>query len=277
MIAYPLNDEDCLYQVTAHAIAAMERPDVRELAARLGTTASADAYLRRLPQREDGPEDTTCGPRVPCDVPQRVRVMASDPNCVERSLLRLALGELIDPRPIRQLMTIEVAPGVRHTLPVEDGEPVWLDPLVASPRTLSVGLHLVRNARGERSVPLTPVDALSWAVSLAGDLASSSVTWAKRHERAIHDVTRIASGLLPIEPAALTWALKLAVPEALAFGPDGASALMAAAGLLDNIAGTSASGTPKPVPGTSAPKQFDASASPGTPAPKQFDASARGR
>ena len=36
----------------------------------------------------------------------RVRVMASDPNCVERSLLRLALGELIDSRLIRRLMTI---------------------------------------------------------------------------------------------------------------------------------------------------------------------------
>lgn len=238
MIAYPLNDEDCLYQVTVHAIAAMDRSDVRELAARLETLDAADDYLRRLPQREDGPDDEApCAPHVQCDVPQRVRVMASDPNCVERSLLRLALGELIDPRLIRQLMTIDLAPGVRHTLPVEGGEPIWLEPAKAPRNALRAGVHLVRNARGEQGEPLAPLQALDWAVRLVGDDASASPTSKNRHDRAMTDVSRIAEGLLPLEPAALSWALKLAVPEAMLFGPEGRSALMSAAGLLDSLLG----------------------------------------
>ena len=238
MISYPLNDEDCLYPITVHAIVAMDRDDVRELAARLETLDAADEYLRRLPQLEDGPDDDTpCAPHVQCDVPQRVRVIPRDPNCVERALARMALGELIDPRLVRHLMTIDLAPGVRHTLLVEDGEPIWLEPARAPRNALRAGVHLVRNARGDQGAPLAPVQALDWAVRLIGDDASASPTTQNRHDRAMTDVARIADGLLPIEPAALSWALKLAVPEAMLFGPEGRSALMSAAGLLDNLLG----------------------------------------
>jgi hypothetical protein len=257
MIAAPLNDEDCLGPITARVFAALQRPDVRELAARLGTLDAADRYLRMLPQLDDGPDDPTPGPRVQCDVPQRVRVLAKDPNCVERALTRMALGELINPRPVRQLMTVQLGPALRHTLLVEDGEPVWLDPAV--PRNaLRAGLYrMVRNASGDQGEPLAPIDALRWVVGLASEPASKSATGRVRHRRATLDVGRIARGLLPIEPAALSWALKAAVPEALLFGPEGSLALMAAANVLDAVAGTppsttsSSTGTP-PATSTSA-------------------------
>jgi len=237
VIAEPLNDEPCLWRVTERAVAALQRPDMHELAARLGTLDAADRYIRLLPQREDGADDATPGPRVQCDVPQRVRPMAEDPNCVERGLMRMALGELIDPRPVRQLMTIELDSGLRHTMLVEDGEPVWLDPLV--PRNaLYAGLHLFRNASGLLGLALPAVDALNWAVNLAKDGVKEGTKWVARHQDAVKDVARIAGGLLPLNPSALTWALSLAVPEAIAFGPDGISALMSAAKLLDSIVDT---------------------------------------
>ena len=74
---------------------------------------------------------------------------------------------------------------------------------------MRAGLHLARNASGLLGAVLAPVDALGWAVNLAGDAAKQSVTWLARHQRAVADVARIAGGLLPIEPAALTWALKI--------------------------------------------------------------------
>ncbi len=53
------------------------------------------------------------------DVSQRVRIPAANPNCVERSALYLAAGEIIDPRPLRQLATIHTPIGP-HTFPVEE-------------------------------------------------------------------------------------------------------------------------------------------------------------
>jgi hypothetical protein len=236
MIVEPLNDEDCLSQATAHAVAAMQREDVRELAARLGSIEAVVRYLRRLPQTDDGPDDWTPGERITCDVPQRARVPASSPNCFERAILYLALAELIDPRRLRCLMTIELGKNERHTFPVEEWEPVVLNPDRAPRNALAAGVHLVRNARGDRGAPLSSVDALSWAVHLVGDVASQSATWAVRHRRALEDVARVAQGAVPKDPATLAWALKLAAPEAIAFGPEGEVALLAASALLDQLA-----------------------------------------
>jgi hypothetical protein len=237
MLAEPLNDLECLEQATSLAAAAVARPELHELAARLGSVAEAVTYIRRLPQRDDRPNDPTPGPRVACDTPQRSRVPAADPNCWERAILYLALAELLDPDRIRQLVTIELPSGERHTFPIEDGVPVWLDPIVR-PNTLAAGLHRARNASGETGTALVPIDALSWAVHLAGDVVRDAPALAARHARAVHDVKRISHGLAPKEPAALSWALNVAVPEALAFGVGSHPALLAAAGLLDAIAGS---------------------------------------
>lgn len=246
MLAAPLNDEDCLSLMMPHAVAAIARADVRELAARLRTIAAVVRYLRRMPQRDDGPDDRTKGPRVACDVPQRVRVPAPDPNCVERALLYLALAELIAPWGVRYLATIELdgpSGRVRHTFPVEDGEPVSLDPDVAPPHTLAAGLHLMRNASGDVGAPLSRLGSLRWAVDLAGDLVKrGGGVDALRHSRAVRDVERIARGMLPVEPATLAWALRVAVPAVVPFGPEGTLALEAAAALLDELGTATAPG-----------------------------------
>lgn len=261
MITAPLNDEACLSKITAWANTASRRADIRELAQRLGTREAVIDHIRSLPQLDDGATDDTPGPRIACDVPQRVRINPLDPNCVERSVLAIALLEVLEPGRTYRLMTIDLAPGVRHTFPVESyvdlsGDPMvaplWLEPAV--PRNaLAAGLHLVRNARGDHGGLLAPLDALSWAVGLAGDVAAQSGRWVARHQRALQDVARIAAGKLPRESNALGWALRLAVPEALAFGPDGEHALLSAAGLLDELLGPTPStpSSPSPSPSSS--------------------------
>ena len=118
VIGNPINDVTCLARITDAAAEAVDTDPVRNLAMRFESMPELAAWIRSLPQRNDmgDPDD---GPRVACpDVSQRVRIPAADPNCVERSALYLAAGEIIDPRPLRQLATIHTPIGP-HTFPVE--------------------------------------------------------------------------------------------------------------------------------------------------------------
>src|SRR5205823_15002192 len=87
------------------------------------------AWIRTLPQRDDD-GDKKDGPKVEaCEPPQRLRIPAEDPNCVERSALYIAVAELIDAAPTRQLATLDTPIGL-HTFPIENGAPIILDPRV---------------------------------------------------------------------------------------------------------------------------------------------------
>ena len=79
MIGDPLNDIDCLELVTAQAESATESAAVRELAQRFGRTRNLARWIRKLPQKNDDGKSTE-GPRVACDVPQRLRLPADDPK-----------------------------------------------------------------------------------------------------------------------------------------------------------------------------------------------------
>jgi len=184
MIAEPLNDQACLQAVTETAARYRQRRAVRELAAQLRSTEELAAYLRELPQRDDQ-GDPADGPRIDCgDTTQRLRIPADDPNCVERSALYLAAGELIDPSAVRQLATIDTPAG-RHTFPLEDGRPVVLDPML--PRNaLSLGLWAIRNAAGDPNV--------SDALALALDLADASAPRNARIGAARVAIERALSG-----------------------------------------------------------------------------------
>src|SRR5258707_500866 len=60
-----------------------------ELAAKSSTTAALADWIRSLPQRDDH-GDKADGPKVDeCRPPQRLRLPAPDPNCVERAALYL--------------------------------------------------------------------------------------------------------------------------------------------------------------------------------------------
>jgi hypothetical protein len=157
VIWWPFNDFDCLTGITRYMVANLARPDVVALARRFRSTAQLAEWLRDLPQRNDDGDERD-GPRLQCDVSQRVRIAPADPNCVERALTYIILAEHIDPRPLRQLATIDTPLG-RHTLPVENGEAVILDPR-QQPAQLGAQFLALRNltVRG----PLPPRVGLAW-------------------------------------------------------------------------------------------------------------------
>ncbi len=167
MIADPINDRKCLSTITEimRALVAERPPALVELASRFATTAELVAWIRSTPQRDDT-GDPNDGPKVmACSPPQRLRFAAPDGNCVERAKDYVVIAEVIDPGPTRALVTIDV-PGGRHTFPIENGEPVVLDPLHT--RNALVG-SLFKLDRGP--VAITPSEAADWIATLAQEPA----------------------------------------------------------------------------------------------------------
>lgn len=166
MIGHPFNDADCLGPASrlAQSLVDERDPVLVELAQRYPTIDDLITYYRSLPQRDDlgDPYD---GPRLKaCNPSQRLVVGSSEPNCFERSVGWIAAAELIDPRPHRQLATVDTPIGM-HTLPLEDGEPVILNPDPELTRErLKFGLAI--SAPGPVSVE--PRNAIGWTVDLAG-------------------------------------------------------------------------------------------------------------
>lgn len=163
MIGIPLNDFDCLApisEIVADLVA--RRPAwLVDLAAQYPTREGIDEYIRGLPQRDDDgdPDD---GPRVDeCIPPQRLQIPSPHPNCVERTALRLVLTEVIDPRPVYQMATIDTPIG-KHTFPVENGAPIILDP-----RLPPNCLDCPTAALVGKKVPIDPRAALAWTAQLA--------------------------------------------------------------------------------------------------------------
>ena len=217
MIGEPLNDVACLELITEQAEDATETEGVRELAERFSSTAELARWLRALPQKNDDGQ-TNDGPRVPCDVPQRLRLPADDPNCVERSALYLSVAELIDPEPFRQLATIATPRG-RHTFVVEDDLPVNLDPRV--PRNaLDAGMHRIL---GEPRVE----DELEWILALAEEPAQHLINGEERLRNAETAITALRTGrCLPRNAVEdLGFAIAVADRAAGLFGDSGVDAV----------------------------------------------------
>ncbi len=231
MIGAPVNDLTCLGEITAEVAALVERraPKLVELAAEYGSTEALAAWIRSLPQRDDN-GDPDEGPKVDgCDPPQRLRIPAPDPNCVERSCLHMAVAELIDPGPVRQLATITTPVG-RHTFLVENGDPVILDPAV--PRNaLEAGLYQMT----DRHVGLTPEEQVDWIAGIAEEPARGFRNGARRVRHARDAMRRLLRGM-PLAPRLVpdvVFTLVLAEREAHLFGARGVAVQRAVMATLD--------------------------------------------
>ena len=219
MIGLPFNDLRCLGSIT-EVIAELVKtqdPVIVDIASKHPTTESLAAWIRTLPQRDDDGE-TKDGPKVEaCDPPQRLRIPAPDPNCVERSALYIAVAELIDPDANRQLATLDTPIGL-HTFPIEDGAPVILDPRV--PRNC-LDCGVVMTAPGP--VVVDAHDAIEWSAHLAADGAGTANirNGASRVRRARNAVMRLVDeGTLPApsEVDAMGWMFALAEQAARRYG-----------------------------------------------------------
>ena len=145
----PMNDQDCLGKLHDAVRKFAETEQAHRLAAMFETKGELVEYIRELDQRDDlgNPRD---GPRIPCDVMQRLRLPAWDPNCFERVALFLSIMMLIKPEAEITSATMMSDNGL-HTFPVEirDRVPrvVVLDPKTSQLRNaMSATAYKLRNA-----------------------------------------------------------------------------------------------------------------------------------
>jgi len=236
VIAAPLNDRECLDAITAIVakLVVDDDPTIAELAARYPTKAALIAWLRSLPQRDD--DGAPCdGPKVEaCNPPQRLRIAPPDPNCVERAALFCAVAEKLDPASPRQLATVETPTG-QHTFPIENDEPVVLDPTV-SRNALKGGLY--RNAPAP--VRLTPTEAVDWICDLATEPAPrfrGGLGLVETAREAMRGILR-GFGVADEDVDDVALVLALAEREARAFGPCGVTVVLTTAEALAELDAT---------------------------------------
>lgn len=220
MIALPFNDHGCLGSITDHVagLVAARDPALVALAERYPTTDQLTAYIRTVPHRDDMGDESD-GPRVhACQPSQRLRLpVTEDGNCVEKASLYLAVAELIDPHPVRQLATLELPIGL-HTFPIENGAPVILDPQV--PRNcLACGIA----ASNDGPAQIDTRDAIDWAGQLA-EMGGGSVRNGWSRVRVARDAVSdlIERGTPPTSPEvieAIGWMFALAESAARKIGP----------------------------------------------------------
>lgn len=126
MIIAPINDVDCLSQLTTMVRELARTTLVRLVARHLGTREATIEWLQLKPQEDDdGSEPVQF---FSCDVPQRLRLFADAPNCVERAsdaaIVLEALEQMqMSPPMTRALATIDHP--VRHTGLVEKNGARW--------------------------------------------------------------------------------------------------------------------------------------------------------
>lgn len=234
MIGIPANDYQCMGTITEHIAGLVQDRDatLTALAAQHPTTDSLVEWIRGLPQRDDlgAAED---GPKIHACVPsQRLRLAPEDPNCVERAALYLGVAELIDPQPVRQLATIETDIGA-HTLPLENGAPVILDPRVTR-NSAHAGLMLL-----EEPIPLSPRDAVEWTAQLAEQGAVNVRNGSSQVHQAREAIGKILDGKPPAnrdEVEHIAWLLSLAEQVARRYGPEALSIVRATAQAVSELA-----------------------------------------
>jgi len=218
VIALPFNDLKCLGSITEVVAELVANRDavIEEIAKKHETTDSLADYIRGLPQRDDDGEKDD-GPKVEeCKPVQRLRLPAEDPNCVERAALYVAAAELIDPRPVRQLATLDTPVGL-HTFPVENGAPVILDPRVTR-NALEGGMYL----HAQAPIQIDPHDAIEWTAQLAEAGAANFRNGPSRVRKARNAIFQLVDEGVP--PAsdevieAIGWLLGLAEKVARRYG-----------------------------------------------------------
>jgi hypothetical protein len=218
VIGLPFNDRRCLGQITEVVAELVEVRDplLLQIAETHPTIDSLAAWIRTLPQRDDAGEEGD-GPKVDaCEPPQRLRIPAPDPNCVERAALYLGVAELIEPRAVRQLATLDTPVGL-HTFPVENGAPVVLDPRL--PRNgLDLGMALAQPA----PIAIEAREAIEWTAQLA-EAGAAPYRNGPTRVRNARDAIRmlVDEGVAPADEAtvdAMAWLLSLAERVARKYG-----------------------------------------------------------
>jgi hypothetical protein len=121
VILDPVNDGECLGQLTTIARELVPTTVIQSVARRLSSREAIVRWFQSLPQANDTGQEPVRF--IQCDVPQRARLLPDDPNCVERATGAMMLLEVVDPKTPRALATVEKP--ARHTGLVEKHGARW--------------------------------------------------------------------------------------------------------------------------------------------------------
>lgn len=238
MIALPHNDRECLGALTEH-IAQLVRdrdPALVAFATQFKTTDELADWFRAQPQRDDV-GDPSDGPKLDaCAPPQRFDLNNEEPNCFERAGKYIGAAELIEPGPVRRLATKDTKQGL-HTFPIEDGEPVILDPR-QSRNALAAGLfHDTRARNGACAMALTPTQAMEWIVRIAIEPAARFPDGVRRARNGHAAIRGVMAGQ-PIcvgDARDVAFVLALAARESRQWGPEGPQIVATAVRAIDQL------------------------------------------
>lgn len=247
MIAVPLHtnlhpgeleDDVCLGAITEE-VARWVRdrdPEILALAAPHRTTASLIEELRSRPflADEGNPAET---PKVDaCSPAQRLRKNPAEFNCVEAAAHYLAIAEHIDPGPVRRLATVNTPNGL-HTFPVENGEPVILDPYHSRNALAGALFRQAAKARNASCIAMTPERTVAWVAKMAEEPACAFRDGGRRvcnGHRAVRALF-IGEPLCMADAKDIAFMLALAGRESHQWGPAGPRIVEATARAVDKL------------------------------------------
>ena len=216
MILDPLDDEQCLGQLTTIArelsgttLVRLVARHIVEGAPDLSPHEAVARWLQSKPQADDDGKESTR--YIVCDVPQRVRLFADDPNCVERATDALMLLEALEemkllPAMPRALVTIDKPQ--RHTGLVEKRGAHWyavdLFPRRNSARNFSWGDFGKDALQGVHKYIGKPVLGYFGLSSVGDSLGNAEDGWigrGKKNEKKEQPSTQPAPGAKPAPDA----------------------------------------------------------------------------
>jgi hypothetical protein len=182
VIGEPRNDVECLGEATriARTLVAQHDPIVMELAAQYPTFRAFVSALRGKPQHDDQ-LDMRERPRVKtCTPSQRLQLDNPAPNCFERAVLGMVLGELKRPDVVWQLAS---NPARTHTFLSANGRTVVLDPV--DRRAARAMAESTIALTQPETTPISPDQAIDWVSELAQGGAPRNAGSAHNVERDI--------------------------------------------------------------------------------------------
>jgi hypothetical protein len=205
VILDPINDVECLEQLTTIARELSSTTLVRTVALHLGTRERVIQWFQSKPQADD--DGTEAIRYITCDVPQRVRLLADDPNCVERATDALMLLEALEQMKKiaavpRALATVERP--ARHTGLVERRGEHWyavdLFPRRNARRNIDwsdVGKDVLQGAHTYVGKPILQFYGLGSAADTIGENENKLIGRDKTNEKKQKPPTGESSGPKP--------------------------------------------------------------------------------
>lgn len=211
-------------------------PEIVALAEPHPDTASLIDELRSRPFLPDQGDPTETPKVEACSPVQRLRKNPPELNCVEAAANYIAAAEFIDPKPTRRLATANTPNGL-HTFPVENGEPVILDPYHSRNALAGALFRQVANVRNAAPLATTPESTVAWVAKIAEEPACNfrdGIRRVRNGHRAVRALF-IGDPLCMADAKDIAFMLALALRESHQWGTTGPRIVETTARAVDKL------------------------------------------